>query len=389
MELLRRALLVAGLFAFLWMALMPVGALVSVDLVDFPGMQRRQPRWMSDADLSPAAYVERVTRDRTSLGDPAVWGLVLRAAEDVAAGRAPPAPFDARRGSVRGRGALYLQADDPTARGLAPPLSDARPVAYVPVERDGRRVWLQATWHSPKDASDVEPSRLLHPLRGASWFVLLGAVVAYVVLPRWKPGPTTAYHHRVRAVLLPDVLGLVLTGMFLALPMLVIPRSSPGGSLFAGDWTALTWISWGMAGLGLAMFGAAAWYAALRYEVLDGAIRRVTLFEDRTIPLETIVAVEPVTLRAPKGLVRLSLLLGLLRPALLGQGLILAGRTDAALDVVLRDGSRVRVLLTALEHGAPLRAALERATGGPIGERARTAKSRRAGPPPPPPSSAG
>lgn len=387
MELLRRALLVAGLFAFLWMALIPVGPLVAVDLVDFAAMQRRLPRWSSDAKLEPAAFVASVTGQRTSRGDAAAWARVLAAAEDVALGRPPPAPFDARRGRGRGGEAVYLTPDDPTVRGLDPPVDDARPVAFVPVERDGGVRWLQATWLSPRDASSVTPSRLLHPLRGVSWLVLLAAIALYVLLPRWKRGPSTASYHRVRAVVLPDVLGLLMTGLFLALPMFVVPASSPGGSLFSGDWVALTAISWAMAGFGLALFWAAAWYAALRYEVLGDAVRRVTLFEDRTIPLESIAAVEPVTLRAPRGLVRLGLLLGLFRPALLGQALLLAGRTDEALEIVLRDGSRVRLLLTALENAGPLRKALERATGGPLPNPARPGKTRSSRRPPAPPSS--
>lgn len=387
MELLRRALLVAGLFAFLWMALIPVGPLVAVDLVDFPSMQRRLPRWSSDAGLEPAAYVASVTRERTSRGDPAVWARVLAAAEDVASGRMPPASFDARRGRGRGGEAMYLQSDDPTVRGLHPRVDDAHPVAFVPVERDGGVRWLQATWLSPRDASSVTPSRLLHPLRGVAWLVLLAAIAVYVLLPRWKRGPAIASYHRVRAVVLPDVLGLVMTGLFLALPMFVVPANSPSGSLFSGDWVALTAVSWAMAGFGLALFGAAAWYAALRYEVLEGAVRRVTLFEDRTIPLESIAAVEPVTLRSPRGLVRLSLLLGLFRPALLGQALLLAGRTDEALEIVLRDGSRVRLLLTALENAGPLRKALERATGGTLPNGPRPAGAPPRGRPPAPPSS--
>ncbi len=369
MEILRRVLLVAGLFAFLWCALIPVEALVRVEVVDFAARQRREPRWSGDADLAEDAYAANLVRDRVSRADPTTWAKVARAAEAVARGLAPDAPFDGRVGRDYGGEALYLGADDGTVRSLDPPLGDGRTVAYVRVAFDGRERWLGASWVRPAYARGLTPSRLLRPLRGVSLWILGAAVAVYALLPRWKRGATTACYHRVRAVVLPDVLGCVLTGMFLALPMFVIPANSPSGRLFDGDWVALTIVSWGMAGFGLAIFGAAAWYATLRFEVDDDAIRRVTLFGDRRIALASIEAVEPVTLRAPRRLVGLGLLLGLWRPALLGQAMILAGRSDAGVELVLRGGERVRVLWTALENTGPLERALaglpRPASGGP------------------------
>jgi len=367
MELLRRVILVAGLFAFLWCALMPLEALVRVEAVDFAALKRREPSWSGDGDVAPDVYVANTTRDRTSRGDPATWERVARAAEAVARGRPPDAPFDERVGRERGREALFLGADDGTVRGLAPPLGAGRTFAYVRVEGGVRDAWLQATWLGPADARDVTPARLLRPLRGFSLVFLGAALACYVFLPRWKPAATTAYYHRVRAVVLPDVLGVVLTGMFLALPMFVIPANSPSGGLFDGDWIALTLVAWGMAGFGLALFCAAAWYATLRYEVHDDALRRVTLWRDRTIPLASIEAVTPVTRRAPRKLVGLGLLVGLWRPAALGQALLLAGRADAGVEIALRGGERLRVLLTALENAGPFARALERATRRPPG----------------------
>ena len=362
MELWRRALLVAGLFVGLWCALMPVEAVVRVEVADVEAALRRASR---DPAGAPVTSMAKAAEDRTSVGEPATWARVAGAAAAVRAGRPPEPPFDDRVGTAWGRAALYLGADDGTVRTLVPSLGPDRTFAYVRTALDGRDAWLEATWLRPAYARDVEPSRLLRPSRRLALPVFGLALALYVLLPRWKPGETTAYYGRARAVVLPDALGVLLCAVFLALPMFVIPTSPAGGGLFDGDWVALTIVMWAMAGFGLAILGVAAWYATLRFEVEPDAIRRVTLFGARTIPLASIEEVRPVTHRAPRRLVGLSLLVGLFRPALLGQALLLAGREDPGVELVLRGGERVRVLLTALEHAGALERALARVGGAP------------------------
>jgi hypothetical protein len=343
MELLRRAILVVGLFAALRLTLVPGGPLVRVV--------------KADPAREPAGEVVAVDGEN--------WQRVAAAASALAEDRPPGPPYDARVGRRHGAPSLYFAADDPTVRALVPEFSDDSSVISLRVEGPTGTTALTAIWMRPFDAGGLSPSRLLFPGRGAAPWVLLGAILAYAFLPRRRASETTARYHRGRAVVLPDILATMITGLFLAIPMLVVPRNSPSGGLFEGDWAVLTVVCFAMAGFGLALYASAAWYAALRIEVGERSVRRVTLFGSSEFALDEVAEVRTVERRAPRRLVLLGLLAGLFKPALFGQALILAGRTDAGLEIVLRDGRRIPLLLTALENAEPLRRALSSQLGSP------------------------
>ncbi len=360
MEILRRLFLVAGVVLSLWWALVPKGPLVAVKAVDFAEEQRDRPGWSEDRKMTPEQFVAEETKDRRFDADPAAWKAVSEAARALSRGDAVPSPFSGRvgKGSILWT-ALYLDPAADPLPSMRPALSEDRPVAYVAVPAaGGKTTWLLANWKSPKDARGIEPSSLLFPRRPLAPWPILAALALYVVLPRPKRTKETATYSRVRAAILPDVLGVLVTGMFVALPLFVIPANAPSGDVFDPGWRPLVWIGAAMACFGLAIFAAAAWYASLSFTVEEGGIRRATLFGSRWIPFAEIAEVRSTTVRAPRSLVGLLLLFGFANPRLLGQGLILAGRSDEAVEIVLRSGRRIRVMLTGLENSAALSHAL-------------------------------
>ncbi len=123
------------------------------------------------------------------------------------------------------------------------------------------------------------------------------------------------------------------TAGFFALPLFVVPSASETGDLFASGWIVLTAVGWAMACFGFALLAVAAWYAPLSFILTADGVQRRTLWGKEDYRFADVVEVRRGAVKAPRRLTGLLLLLGLSDPRLLAQGLLLAGRSDEALDV--------------------------------------------------------
>jgi len=384
-ELLRRVVRLGGVLGALYVTLVPVPAVVEVRVADFAALQARRPRGDDRARVPLEDFVRETPEGRTSDVAGPAWADLLAAATAAHAARPVPASFAARAGERHGERGIYLDPDDaPVAdlRGALGPDASFRDASFRDASfrdasfrdasfrdasfrdasfrdaavRDaaGRVTHLTLGWLRPDDRDTLAPGSLSCPHRRLALPMLAVACAVDARRPRTRRGPGIVRAHPVRAVLLPDVVGVLLAGVFAAMPMLVVPRMSASGRLFDGAWAGLTVVMAGMAMFGVVILFVAAGYAALRYEVQIDRIRRRSLFGREDGPFAEIVAVEPAVIRAPRGLVRMSFVAGLFRPAMMGQALILGRRSDPAGDVVLADGRRRRIVWTALADAAPL-----------------------------------
>jgi hypothetical protein len=136
-------------------------------------------------------------------------------------------------------------------------------------------------------------------------------------------------YSRVRAAILPDLIGAMLLTLFFAMPLFVVAGASVNASLFEGGWTVLTLVGWGMAIFGLVILGIAAWYATFRVQLLPDGLRAWTLGGTEEYPFAQIREVRGMRYEIPRWLIQ-------------------AGRSDAGLEVVRGDGRVLRVWLTGL-----------------------------------------
>ncbi|HPD17819.1 MAG TPA: hypothetical protein PLE19_23015 [Planctomycetota bacterium] len=346
MELLRRTILVAGLVCALWFAASPAPALVRVRAVDFAAEQARKPKFAEASRLPLAEFIVEETRDRLVAVEGAEWEELLRVARRLAAGRELDAAW-LRRANLGGRAtSFFFRPDEAPVRDLAGKLSDDHPFTYVAVGVSG---YLGVTF-SRLFTTMGAPRWLAYPLRRYAVWVFAAALLLYVLLPWPRVRANTAYYSRVRASVLPDLIGVMLTGVFFVMPLIIVPQISPRGDLLdaEGGWIILTLVFWALCVFGLAIFAVAARYTACQVRVLEDRLEYVTLTGVQAFPYGEIAAVELAAYEPPRALVRAGFIVSLINWRAAGPTLLVASRTDSVLRVKARDGRSFQLVLTAL-----------------------------------------
>lgn len=348
MELLRRVILLAGLLCALWFAASPAPALVRVQAVDFAAAQARKPKFAEASRLPLGEFIAQETQDRLVPVESAEWEELLRLARRLVEGRSLDAAW-LRRANLGGRATgFFFRPDESPVRDLAGKIGDDRPFTYVAVGVSG---YLGVTFSRPFTTMGA-PRWLAYPLRRYSVWVFAAALLLYVLLPWPRVRANTAYYSRVRASVLPDLIGVMLTGVFFVMPLIIVPQISPRGYVLdaEGGWIVLTLILWAFCLFGLAIFAVAARYTACQVRVLDDRLQYVTLTGVQDFPYSQIASVEVVPYEPPKALVRVGFIVSLLNWRAAGPTLLVASRTDPVLRVKAWDGRSFQLILTAL-HG--------------------------------------
>lgn len=123
---------------------------------------------------------------------------------------------------------LYFPAAAYPLSGLAPQINPAHCFSHVALTDGGRTRYLEVLYQFPMDAMNYAPAALVYPGRRDAVWVFLAAVLAYALLPWPKYGPRTLSYSRNRAVVVPDLLGVAMTALFLVIPVFVISGNFPG-----------------------------------------------------------------------------------------------------------------------------------------------------------------
>ena len=354
MELIRRVILVGGVWGALWCVLWPAPELIRVSAADFAGRQKRMAKWRDESRLPLDQFIAHETKDRLVQVEGPEWEALLQAAKSLRANGPVDAGLRHRVSIDHFRHYLHFRPDEAPVASLASKLNDRHPFTYVALGTGAARQYMGVTWQNPETARGNAPSAMLYPRRGISLWMLLATVALYVLLPWPKITEHTVYYSRVSGIVLPDVVGLMLGSVFFVMPLLIIPSISSTPDLFdvSGGWIILTLTFWSLAGFGLAIEAAAAWYASLQVIVGPNGLRRETLFGSQEYPYGEIETVRLAAYQPPRLLVKAGLLMSLLSWRALGPTLLVAGRSDSVLEVACRDGRRFG-LLVAHVHGLP------------------------------------
>jgi hypothetical protein len=152
---------------------------------------------------------------------------------------------------------LYFKTDHGPLKELQSKLGDNNVFTYVAM-RDGDKLrYIEVLYQRPQSAFHDAPNWLLYPLRkNAVWCFILG-LLAYAAIPWYRKAADELRYSTARAMVVPDIMGAIMTVFFFSLPILVITtnaRSSEPVDIFGftNGWWPLTAVMWLLACGGLA-----------------------------------------------------------------------------------------------------------------------------------------
>ena len=374
-EILRRLILLTCLLAAIASALAPEPALLAVRPVDFAADQKLLPRFLT-ADQALEEFIARRTEDRLIRVDGSEWAAFFRAVTDAAAGLPATPEWSARLGPEFGYSRdVYFRPDESPLHAVTGDLNDGNPFVYLllyPLANTGdyrsrdQAQYLGVNYRLPRDASQYAPTWMVYPNRRFSLWLLLAGVVIYVLLPRRKHPAGAAVYSRVHAVIMPDVLGCLLSAVFFALPLFVVPAnsSSPGGLFsFEDGWAILTVICWLLALLGAAILAWSAWYAGYRIVILADRLQVTTVLGEQEYRYASMTAVKPAPTYKPSKWLKLGgFFFILVAPGAAGPLSALMNPQQNGILVECRDGRQLRIRSATLSGFNSVLKALQQAS---------------------------
>lgn len=381
-EFFRRIILLGGLLATTWLALMPAPALVRVEAIDFTQQQQRRSRSlredlrrlgaMTGIDATAEAdrlqrksldeYIAAQTRDRLVVVPSNAWNPFFRSIEDNLAGQSESLAF--HRSSGTGSTYLYFKPDDLPTPDVLARIRGADPFTYV--QMDGTSRHLGIVYQRTSDAWRYAPSWLMYPSRPMAVWAFIAALVGYALLPWPRIAPNALVYSRTRSIVVPDLLGACMAAAFFALPFLVLTANLSSSEEFAllsfdGGWAWLTIILWAFVIGGISISAVSLWYATFALLLEEDGLRRVTLFGQRHWPYSQMVAVEPAHWSPPRWFKILMLIGAVLSPRHAGAMILGSTRESWGIRIGCRDGQALTVWLQYMPGFERLFHALKRA----------------------------
>jgi hypothetical protein len=286
-------------------------------------------------------YIVAVTAGKTTAAIGPTWEAFARDLLLTDEGRPPDRPWRNRVGEYGG--VYVLQTDLPSPELLSglpdgedryAALPDGTWIKAVAVHLDSGDFTLGAGLHGP-------PHALAYPLRGL-FFPLLGlAALLYVLLPWPQRRKDIIAYDRWRVVL-GDVLGLILTVVFVAMPFFITSNSA----LAVTEYWGLTVVFWliGLLGLWAVQVGISA--GGLQMKVLADRLVRVTAWRYDECAYADMALVQPAIQVAPKWLVTASWLAALSGRRGAGAALLGAQSETRGFRITMKDGRLVHIWLT-------------------------------------------
>lgn len=412
-EIFRRLCLIVGALWTVWSFLNPCDALFRVRDVNFAKLQKKEAlqtrldiRMMSrvsgmeidpnDPAINTAPtlqleqYIAKKTKDFLIEVSGSEWSGFFDGVRDTLSGKSQT--FIRHVSSEYGSYMLYFPADAAPLRELAGKLGDNKNFTYVVLRAGGNVRYLEVVHQRPQSVYRDAPNWLLYPLRkNAVWYFIIGLLV-YAALPWRHKNPDELRYGTARAIVMPDMLGMLMAAAFFALPILVIAtNANPSEPMdifgFSNGWWPLTLVLWLLASLGLCIVVVALAYACFTLQITELGFRHQTLFREGDYAYADMEAVEPVHWAWPTWLRTIAIIIGFLNWRALGP--ILIGSFEEAYGVTIRlkDGRKLKVWITQLPgferifhalrgHKVPLDPELEQIIDQDLAEAATTPKSK-------------
>lgn len=346
LEILRRVLFLGGILLSAWLFCSTGGSL----------WRLRPARFGSDRDASEVnddpTLIAQETKDRLIRVSGPAWTHLLNEISATFAGKSPG--LRTHLSTDTSTSYLFFPAATAPLTELSPRLGPVNPFSYLALTENGRDRYFEVVTLPPKDARRYAPSAFVYPGRKITGWILLGSILAYWLLPWPRYGPRTLSYSRPRAIVVPDVMGAVLTCLFFTLPILIVGDNYSGASTdglfdFDSGWIWLTGIMWFMALFGISITLTALWYAVFRLDVRDDGFQVQTFFTHRDCSYAEITQAGLAVWSLPGWLKWTMLIAGLLNWRLLGAVMLGATRENRGIAIHPQTGPAFNLWMDCLD----------------------------------------
>jgi len=315
----------------IWLLSYPAPGVWQIKKVDLGQKYRERAEYtkQTPTEAGLADFVKKETGYSTKKVSGQAWEDIYTQAEEAA--------------KQRGYASyLYLST---SFKPLADMVDEENP--YLMAELPGKypvflRVELSST-HSAMFIDGVSWS-MTHPYAPLSPWLMGTGMLFYFIIPWRKPRENEAVYIRWRSVVGPDILGVVLTGFFMVLPLFIITQISvhPRPLSLSNGENLLCLIFWFMAIVGTGCFFISIWYEALWFEITPKGITKVNLKKSVFYPFDDMLEVKNFVWTPPGWAKKLAWLIVMMNPSL--SGILLGTYSEASgLEIPCRDGRLLRI----------------------------------------------
>ena len=385
LEAMRRLLTLLLLLAAVWTLAYANTHLLQIHPLDFASEQRRLAG--KDADMKrlmgPLVGQEKLagvslhpeaqlTRSRftgaylkgkqvTQVAG-AEWKAFFDGAFATAAGEPPDDSWLVHYGSGGLQDYLYFAASQPPLSTLGTSLPQRGKVVYVRLGEGPVARYLVLDHLRVSDGASNVRSAIRNPYHHLTLWLVLGALLLYVLLPWPRSDPSTLTYARGPSVVGPDWLGFFVGCAFFGIALLAISSDANLAPILEENgWATVTAWCLLLCVPGLSLLAVARWYAAFSLHLHERGFVLQTLFGARAVEYASVERVGVYYAGSPTWL---KVLVVLMIPASVGMAIplvVLTFRTFPGLEITGRDGRVVRVLVSYLPGFERLVAALSAA----------------------------